>query len=260
MYPILIKVGPLSVHAYGFFIALAFLFGIWISYNYLKREGLDPNMVFDLAIFVLISAIIGARLFYVIGEWEQYRNAPIEIFMVQKGGLVFLGGFLLALLAVILYARFKNIPLLKLFDALAPGTALGYSIARIGCFLNGCCFGLPTKLPWGIVFPPVALASNYFPGEHLHPTQIYSLLSMLTVFVVLVWIYRKKKFDGQIFFWWLILYSIYRFLVEFLRFSPIHWIGLTPSQWMVLFAFIYGVWGLLHYLPAGGQDKKQPDA
>ncbi len=247
MYPILLNLGPLSVHAYGFFIAVAFITGILITLQYAKMEGIDSQYVLDIAILGLIAAIVGSRLFYVIGQWGEFRDNLIDIFMVQKGGLVFLGGFLLALLVGILYVRAKKLPMLKFFDAIAPGVALGYSIARIGCFLNGCCFGLPTKLPWGISFPPGALAYGYYSDEHLHPTQIYSLLLMLLSFIILVLIYRKKKFDGQIFFWWFILYSIYRFGVEFLRYSPIHWLGLTPSQWIVIPALIYGMWGLLHY-------------
>jgi len=252
MYPILLNFGAMSVHAYGFFIAVAFLAGIAVTLHYAKREGIDSQNVLDIAIIGLVAAIVGARLFYVVGQWSEFRDNPMDMFMVQKGGLVFLGGFLLALLAGTIYVRFKKLPLLKFFDSIAPGVALGYSIARIGCFLNGCCFGLPTKLPWGIAFPPGALAFGYFGGDHLHPTQLYALLLMLLSFLLLVVIYRSKRFDGQVFFWWFIFYALYRFGVEFLRYSPIHWLGLTPSQWIVIPAFIFGVWGLNHYKPKPG--------
>ena len=125
--------------------------------------------------------------------------------------------------------------------------ALGYAFGRIGCFLNGCCFGLPTNLPWGVVFPPGSLADFYCHGERLHPTELYSSFSGLLIFIILALLYRHKKFNGQILFWGLILYSIYRFLVEFLRYSPIHWLGLTPSQWLVIPACAIGVWGLIYY-------------
>lgn len=246
MHPILFKIGPFSIHAYGFMIAIAFLVGILISMYYAKREGMEKEAVLDLAIYVIIAAIVGSRLFYVIGQWHLYKDNPLEMFMVQKGGLVFLGGFLLAVLAVVWFARARKLPLLKLLDALAPGTALGYAITRIGCFLNGCCFGLSTRLPWGLKFPLGSLAHSYFPGEPLHPTQLYSSASMFAVFVIMVILYQYKKFDGQIFYWWLILYSIYRFLVEFLRYSPIHWWGLTPSQWVVLPVVVLAVYGLVH--------------
>ncbi|MEE8638439.1 MAG: prolipoprotein diacylglyceryl transferase [Candidatus Margulisiibacteriota bacterium] len=248
MYPILFKIGPLSVHAYGFAIAIAFLIGILISLHYAKKEGIKREAILDLSIYIIIAAILGSRFLYVVGEWEQYKENLMEIFMVQRGGLVFLGGLLLAMLVVVWYARRKGIPLLKLLDVLAPGTALGYAITRIGCFFNGCCFGLPTKVPWAMVFPSGSLAGFYFPGKPVHPTQLYAVASMLLVFLIVVVLYRRKKFEGQIFFWWLILYSIYRFLVEFLRYSPIHWLGLTPSQWMVLPMAALAIYGLIFNL------------
>jgi phosphatidylglycerol:prolipoprotein diacylglycerol transferase len=247
MFPVLFKIGPLAVHSYGFLVAVAFLTGLVISVFYAKKEGIGNQIILDLAIYVIISAIVGARIFYVLGQWDYYRSNPVEILMLQNGGLVFLGGLLFSILTVVIYARIKGLPLLKLLDALTPGTALGYAIGRIGCFLNGCCFGLPTKLPWGLVFPPGSLAALYFPGENIHPTQLYSSLSVLLVFFVLFWLYRRKKFDGQILFWGLILYAVYRFLVEFLRYSPFHWLQLTPSQWLSIALFIFGIWGLIRY-------------
>ncbi|MEA3493006.1 MAG: prolipoprotein diacylglyceryl transferase [Candidatus Margulisiibacteriota bacterium] len=244
MYPILFKIGPLSIHSYGVMVAIAFLVGIFVSIYYAKKAGIKEQVIPDLAIYVIIVAIAGARFFYVAGQWHQYKNNLIEIFMVQKGGLVFLGGFLLALITVVFYAKRKGIPLLKLFDILAPGAALGYAIGRIGCFLNGCCFGVPTDLPYGIKFPPGALAYSYFPDKYLHPTQLLSSGSMLLAFMILALLYAHKKFDGYIFFWGIIFYSVYRFLVEFLRYSPMHWLGLTPSQWIVLPLLIFGVFAL----------------
>ncbi|KPJ68453.1 hypothetical protein AMJ44_06465 [candidate division WOR-1 bacterium DG_54_3] len=248
MYPILFKIGPLSIHAYGFMIALAFLAGILLALYYAKKEGIRGEVILDLAIYIIIAGIVGARLLYVAAQWDLYKDDLLEIIMVQKGGLIFLGGFILAMLVTVWYAKAKGIPLLKLLDVLGPGTTLGYAIARVGCFLNGCCFGLPTKVPWGVVFPPGALAHSYFPGESIHPTQLYSSASMLLVFIIVVMLYRHKRFDGYIFFWWIILYSIYRFLVEFLRFSPIHWLGLTPSQWMVLPLAALAIFGLTYNL------------
>ncbi|MBN2057570.1 MAG: prolipoprotein diacylglyceryl transferase [Candidatus Saganbacteria bacterium] len=245
MCPILFKLGPFPVHAYGFMIAIAFLVGIVISMYFARREGVGPENILDLALYVILSAIIGARALYVIGTWDQYQGNIWEMFAVQKGGLIFLGGLLLAVLTVMLYARVKRIPILRLLDILTPGTALGYAITRIGCFLNGCCFGLPTDLPWGLEFPFGSLAYSYFPHQHIHPTQLYSSASMFLAFLALIWLYHKKQKDGFIFYWGLIFYSVYRMAVEFLRFSPIHWLGLTPSQWLVIFLAGGAVWGLI---------------
>lgn len=244
MYPVLCRLGPFSIYSYGFMIAIAFIAGILVSLRCARHEGIEESSVMDLSLYVIIAAIVGARLLYVIGQWNVYRNDPLEILMVQKGGLVFLGGLILAILTVITYSMIKRIDIYKLLDALTPGTALGYSLGRIGCFLNGCCFGLPTKLPWGIIFPPASLAGSTFPGEPLHPTQLYSTALIFLVFLFLLWLYRSKRFDGQIFFWGLVLYSIERFIIESLRYSPSHWLGLTPMQWMVIFLFIIGIGGL----------------
>lgn len=244
MHPILFKFAGLEVHAYGFFVALGFLAGIFLALFFAKQEKIEGQIILDLSIYVIISSVIGARLIYVIGEWDYFRHNPIEIIMVQNGGLVFLGGFLLAMATIVIFARVKKLNLFKLLDAIMPGALLGYAIGRLGCFFNGCCFGLPTKLPWAIIFPPGSLAGAYCPDQPLHPTQLYASLSMLLAFIILSILYRRKRFDGQIFFWGIIFYSIYRFLVEFLRFSPIHWLSLTPSQWLLLFTFLYGFWGL----------------
>jgi len=245
MYPILFKIGPFSVHAYGFAIAVAFLIGILMSLHYARKEGIPPDQILDLAVYVIVAAIVGSRFLYVIGQWNEYRDNILEIFMVQRGGLVFLGGLILAVLVVVWHARRKGIPILKLLDALTPGTAIGYAITRIGCFLNGCCFGLPTDLPCGVVFPPGSLAHSYFPNQHIHPTQLYASASMLLAFFAFLLLYRRKRFDGQVFYWGLILYSVYRFLIEFIRFSPIHWLRLTPSQWMVIPLAAWAVYALI---------------
>jgi phosphatidylglycerol:prolipoprotein diacylglycerol transferase len=247
VHPLIGKIGPVSIYSYGIMIALAFLAGIAAAIYFARREGIKAESILDLSLYVMVAAVAGARLFYVVGQWELYRDNLPEIWMLQKGGLVFLGGLLFSILTVIIYARAKRLPMLKLFDALTPATALGYAIGRAGCFLNGCCFGLPTALPWGVVFPPGSLAALYSPGQHLHPTQIYSIISMLIVFALLILIYRRKRYDGQILIRGLLLYSVYRFLVEFLRFSTIHWFNLTPSQWLSLLIFTFGLWGWAFY-------------
>ena len=246
MHPILFKIGPLSMHSYGFMLALAFLAGILISIHYAKKSSVDGQIILDLAIYLIIAGLFGARLFYVIGQWSYYESNPLEIIMIQKGGLVVLGGLAFSLPVVLWYAKRKNIPRLKLLDIISPGIALGYSIARIGCFLNGCCFGKPTDLPWGLVYSDFSVAGSYYPGIALHPTQLYAMISMFMVFVILTILWKNRKYDGQIFYWLLILYSVYRFLVEFLRYCPsqYYWFGLTPSQCMVLFLFVFGIFGL----------------
>jgi len=241
MHPVLLNLGPITLFTYGFMVALGFICGILVALYYAKQEGISKDTVFDLAIYVIIFALIGARLFYVIGQWGYYKNNLFEIFMLQRGGLVILGGILFAIATLAICSRIKHLPLLKLLDIATPTTAIGIAIGRIGCFMNGCCFGLPTKMPWGVVFPAGSLAYSYFPNQHIHPTQLYSSFSVLLIFFILVLLYKHKKFDGFVFLWGVILYSLYRFIVEFFRFSPMHWWGLTPSQWIVLVLVVVAV-------------------
>jgi phosphatidylglycerol:prolipoprotein diacylglycerol transferase len=247
MHPLLFKIGVFSVHSYGLMMALAFLSGIGLSLYFAGRGGIKKEAILDLAILVIIFGIAGARLSYVIGQWDKYKGDLVEILMVQQGGLAFLGGFLAALLVTAAYAKIKKIPILKLFDVLAPGVALGYAIARIGCFLNGCCFGVAANVPWAIKFPPGSLPYYYCPEEAIHPTQLYASFSMFIAFLVILYLWRKRKFDGQIFFWFLILYSTYRFVVEFFRYCPpdLFWLGLRPGQIVALIMFVIGLAGLL---------------
>jgi len=246
MYPILFKIGAFPVYSYGLMVALGFLLGIWFACRFAVKEGLKAETILDLALWVIISSIIGARFFYVIGQLSYYKDNWLEIFMLQRGGLVILGGVLAAILATYLFAKKHQLSFLKLFDICTPATIIGISIGRIGCFLNGCCFGVETDSFLGVVFPPGSLAYSYFPHEHIWPTQLFSSFSLLLVFGLLLFIYKHKKYDGFVFYWGLVLYSLDRFTVEFFRFSPMRWLNLTPSQWLLLVLFGVGVYGLVH--------------
>jgi phosphatidylglycerol:prolipoprotein diacylglycerol transferase len=235
MHPIIFKIGPITIFSYGLMVALAFLAGIAVSIQYAKKEKINKDIIFDLAIYVLVASIIGARLLYVAGQWDVYQDNLIEIVMLNKGGLVVIGGILGAILATFFYAKNKKIPFLKLFDICTPGTMLGLAIGRIGCLLNGCCFGVPADTFLSLSFPAGSLANAYYGTTNLHPAQIYDAVLLFVSFLILMLLYNKKKYAGQIFFAGLLLYSIVRFLVESFRFSPMHWLGLTPSQWMVVF-------------------------
>lgn len=242
MRPVLIELGPLDVHSYGFMLAIGFLVGILIILRYAGKAGIREETILELAIYGIVGALVGARLMYVVGQWEHYRHNLLEIIMVQEGGLAFLGGLLLGMGIVFFVARARGIPFLKLMDVSAPGATIGYAIARVGCFLNGCCFGRPTELPWGVNFPLGSLAHSHFPSQHIHPTQLYALLAMLAAFGVIVRFWPQRRYDGHVFFWWLVIYGLYRFSVEFLRFCPaeLYWLGLNPGQWIALAMMLAG--------------------
>ena len=195
--------------------ALAFLAGLWTASRRGLHEGIAPETVLDLGPWLIIGGILGGRTLYVITFWhEQFAGKPFyEVFMVQKGGLVFYGGLIGSSLAYILYARLKKIALWKGADVLAPSIALGYFFGRIGCLMNGCCYGRVCDLPWAIHFPP---GHDTYPNG-VHPTEIYESLLNLGLYAALAWLYRHKKFDGQVFSAYLVCYALLRSFVEMFR-------------------------------------------
>lgn len=220
MHPIAIQLGPLTIHWYGILTAAGFLLGFWTASRRGLLDKIPPEKIMDMAPWLLAGVVVGARTLHVISYWkEDFAHKPItEIFMVQRGGLVFYGGLIGACLTTILYSRLKKIPLWQLADALAPSIALGHALGRMGCLMTGCCFGKPCDLPWAIRFPvghethPVGLAAT-----PVHPTQIYEALLNFALYVFLAWFYRRKKFAGQIFAIYLVGYAVLRSLVELFR-------------------------------------------
>lgn len=229
--------------------AVAFLAGLWTASQRGRRDGFTPETILDIGPWLIVGAILGARIVYVTTYWhEQFAGRPLlEIFMVQHGGLVYYGGLIGAALAGILYARWKNLRLWKLADVLAPSIALGYVFGRIGCLLNGCCYGRPCNLPWAIHFPP---GHETYP-QGVHPTEIYDSLLNLVLYIGLAWLYRRKKFDGQVFAAYLICYAVTRSIVETFRgdYSALHiHDGLTPAHLISIAVFAAGIL-LLRCLP-----------
>jgi phosphatidylglycerol:prolipoprotein diacylglycerol transferase len=209
------ELGSFSIHWYGVLVATGFLAGLWTASRRGLRDGIHPERIADLGVWLIVGSLVGARTLYVVSYWQDsFAGKPwTEIFMVRHGGLVFYGGLIGASAATLIYVWRKRLPLWKIADALAPSIALGYVPGRIGCLMNGCCYGKPTDLPWAI----------HFPGEHetggggVHPTQIYDSLLNLILYAALAWLYRRKRFDGQIFASYLIGYALTRSFVELLR-------------------------------------------
>lgn len=231
MHKIAFQFGSLTITWYGILVATGFMVGLWTASRRALRANIHPETIFDLGPWLLLGTIIGARTLYVISYWnESFAGEPFkEIFMVHHGGLVFYGGLIGASLACILYAWYKHLPLWRLADILAPSIALGSSFGRVGCLMNGCCYGRPTSMPWGIRFP---YGHETYPN-YVHPTEIYDSLLNLTLYCFLAWLYRRKKFDGQIFALYLICYAVLRSFVELYRgdYTPVHMLGpLTPGQ------------------------------
>ncbi len=203
---------------------LGFIGGLWLAVRRGKAVGIPQNIITDLTVWIMISSLVGARLTYVLFNLSEFKGRWLDtISPVQSdgtigiGGLVILGGVAVAIPVSAYFLKKHKIPFLKMADVMMPPLALGIAIGRIGCFLNGCCFGIPTDLPWGIKFPKFSLAGSVYPDEFIHPTQIYESLYSLIIMFILLWRTHQRRFEGELMFIFLILYGIFRFFNEMLR-------------------------------------------
>ncbi len=224
MHPILIDFGPFALHSYGLAMAVAFGLGIWVAMKRAEARGIGGKYALDLAVLILIFSLIGARAAYVVTHWHEFADHPLDVIspvqhtgQIGIAGLVLLGGVIAGFATAWVYSRRKQIPFLVTTDLFVPSLALGIAIGRIGCFFNGCCFGLPSDLPWACTFPSYSLAGDVFSGVHVHPTQLYETIYMLLVFAYLLLRDRKPRPRGELTGWFLLLYGVGRFLIEMLR-------------------------------------------
>jgi phosphatidylglycerol---prolipoprotein diacylglyceryl transferase len=209
------QIGGITIHWYGVMIALGFIAGLWTASRRAPRDGITADAVFDLGPVLLVSAIIGSRVLYVASYWnEAFAGKPWwEMFMIHRGGLVFYGGLIGATIGGIVYARIRNLPIWKMADILAPSIALGYAFGRIGCFLNGCCYGQVCAWPWAVHYP---FGHETHP-HGVHPTQLYDSILSLGLYAGLAWLFSRKRFDGQVFGAYLVGYALLRSVVEIFR-------------------------------------------
>jgi phosphatidylglycerol:prolipoprotein diacylglycerol transferase len=249
MHPVLIEIGSITIRWYGVMIAAACIVGIWVARKEAKRKGFDKNIIQDFSLYAIMGAIIGARFYYVIfGDWSRFLENPLTFFAIWQGGLAIHGGILGGLLVGVFYARKHHISFLKLADTFAPSLILGQAIGRIGCFLNGDAHGYPTSMPWGMVYPPESPAGQMFPGQAIHPTQLYEMILNLIIFSIL-WKARKKmKVDGHIFLLYVMLYSIIRIFVEHFRADKLTYLSqISAAQSMGILGVILSISFMLYF-------------
>jgi phosphatidylglycerol:prolipoprotein diacylglycerol transferase len=216
MHPDLITIGSITLHTYGLFVAIGFFVGLVVTVRLGKSEGFGSQQIMDMGFVIILSAIIGSRLMYVLMNASHFTRAPLDILKIWEGGLVFSGGVLGVVLTMLWYIKRHGLPLGKIADLWSPAIALGQGIGRIGCFMAGCCYGKPTDSICGVVFThPHSLASPL--NVPLHPTQIYASLSGFVIFLIVLVLYTKKKFEGQVFLWFLIMHSTARLALERFR-------------------------------------------
>jgi phosphatidylglycerol:prolipoprotein diacylglycerol transferase len=229
MLPEICKIGPFVIYSYGLLLVIAFFVSSYLACLRAKKERVDPEKIFNLCFYVFLWGIIGSRLFYVFNNASFYIRNPLEIIMLQHGGMAWFGGFIFGTSAAIVIIRKNRIDLLKTLDLLVPFIALAQAIGRIGCLLNGCCFGRVSR--FGIYFKVF--------DQVLIPTQLYSSLLLLLIFIILRFIQDKKHLPGQVLSSYLFLYSLKRFFIEFFRAdSPKAFCGLTLFQALSIVMFI----------------------
>jgi phosphatidylglycerol:prolipoprotein diacylglycerol transferase len=284
MIPVLFSVGPLHVYSYGLMLGISFLLGSYILALHLKRNAIDPGVASTITFLAVIFGIGGAKMLYLIEEWESFVRDPFGM-AFSAGGLTWYGGFLLALLAVSLFIRSKRIPFLKVWDGLGIALILAYGVGRIGCHLAGDGdYGAPTHLPWGTIYaqgvakPSRALQEYFqhhpeqraewkydslrvlFAGKDrmgnpytrfdeitpLHPTPLYEFVLGCAGFGLLFWLRSRLKVDGTLFMCYVMLSSIFRFFVEFLRLNPHLFGGLSEAQLFSIVLFVAALGGFFY--------------
>src|SRR3954465_9885683 len=213
-------VGELTIYTYGVLLAAAYLLGLKLAMVRAQARGLDAAKVLDLGIYIIISALIGAKLLLVVTDFRTFQSDPRELLTLARSGGVFYGGLILAVGVALWYIRRAGLPLWTTCDAFAPGIALGHVIGRFGCLFAGCCYGKPTTMPWGITFTDQFAAANVGTplGGPPPPTQIYEAAAEALILAILLWTERKgKPFAGRTFWLYMLLYAISRFAIEFFR-------------------------------------------
>jgi phosphatidylglycerol:prolipoprotein diacylglycerol transferase len=251
MYPRLFELGPITVYTYGVLLAAAYLLGLQLARVRAKKRGLDPNRVLDLGIYIIISALIGAKLLLLVTDFKTFTSDPRELLTLARSGGVFYGGLILAVTVALWYIRKIGLPLWTTCDVFAPGIALGHVIGRFGCLFAGCCFGKPTTKPWGITFTdPFAAANVGTPlGVPLHPTQLYEAGAEFVILLLLLGTEKKGRgYPGRTFWLYMLLYGISRFIIEFYRGDERGTVGMFSTSQFISILLVPLAVGMLVYL------------
>jgi phosphatidylglycerol:prolipoprotein diacylglycerol transferase len=218
--PELPYVGSITVYSYGVLLAAAYLVGLQLAIIRARRRGLDDGRIMDLGIYIIVSALVGAKLMLLVVDWQHFSRNPSEMLSLVRSGGVFYGGLILAVVVALWYLRRHKMPVWTTCDVFAPGIALGHVVGRLGCLLAGCCFGKQTTVPWAITFTnPFAAANVGTPlGVPLHPTQLYEAGAELLILIFLLVVEKRgRPFPGRTFWGYMLLYGVSRFVIEFYR-------------------------------------------
>ncbi len=256
MFPILFKIGDVSIPSFYAMMLLASIVTTLFLIYYAKRAGLSPAIAVDIGIIGTLTGIAGARIFHILVEypWYYWEN-PSHIWQLWRGGLVWYGGPMLAAPAIVAYLKFRKQALLPYFDCLAAALPIVLVFGRIGCFSVGCCYGQPTYVPWGMVFPPTSEAGRQFPGLPLHPTQLYELAFTILMSGAMFWVERHKRFLGESVALYLLFYPVGRTVIEIFRGDADRGLfgGISTSQIVSGIAFSLGLFLYRYYKRRGAR-------
>lgn len=234
MHRIIIEIGPVTIYSYGFMVALAFIICSIFMVRDARKAGLDGGDYFDCLLAMLFGGIVGGRALFVALNWDAYTWTVMKMIMVNEGGLAVQGGLLGGIIASSIACKLKGIPYWKAADIAAPYIALGQGIGRIGCFLNGCCYGPVTEGPFGVLFAGQALKR--------FPSQLVFSLALVLIFLMLLFFRRHKKFNGQVFSVYLVLFGTYRVLFDFLRDDElVMYFGMNLTQFLGAVIAVCGI-------------------
>lgn len=258
MFPKLFDLGPLSIYSYGVLLAAAYLGGLQFSLIRARQRGLDPARVMDLGIYIIVSALVGAKLLLVIVDADHFLANPGDILSLARSGGVFYGGLILAVLVGYWYMWKHQMPTWRIADVIAPGIAFGHVVGRLGCFLAGCCYGHETDVPWAVTFTnPLAQENVGTPlGIPLHPTQLYEAGAELVILGLLLALEHKgRPFHGRTFWGYMLVYGLSRFVIEFFRGDPRGMVfgNISTSQFISLCIVPLSI-VMLYWLSRRGQD------
>ena len=219
MQPVLFEIFGVKIYSYGVMVALGFLLALWLGIVRAKKEGIKASHVIDLSFYVLLAGIFGAKIILFFNRPGYYLKSFKNFWSLMRSGGVIIGGLVLAVIVAAIYLKKHKLDTLKVLDIAAPSVALGQAVGRIGCFLAGCCYGKTCDLPWAVTFTNPAARENVGTPLNipLHPTELYHSLTNWLIFIFLTWYYPKRKYKGQVFLLWVLLYSVTRFIIEFFR-------------------------------------------
>lgn len=223
MYPELFSLGPLTIYSYGVLLAASYLLGLRLAMSRAKQWGLEANRVLDLGIYIIIAALVGAKLLLLVVDFNQFSASPADLLSLARSGGVFYGGLILSVVVAFWYIAKHKMPFWTTCDVFAPGIALGHVTGRLGCFAAGCCYGKATTVSWAVIFTDPAAAANVGTplGIPLHPTQLYEAGAELLILGALLMAERRGRgFAGRTFWAYMFLYAVSRFIIEFYRGDP----------------------------------------